>query len=122
MNKRNRDLNTDSWQDPWNTEFYETGSTRPPKNRRGMFALVLVGGIVLGSILTAFGGINLQLLREWGKTDKDHTLPVSLYTGETAFQKRQHIKVAGQTARQITLAQKDIEYHLFNQFRHPFLR
>ena len=83
MNKRNRDLNTDSWQDPWNTEFYETGSTRPPKNRRGMFALVLVGGIVLGSILTAFGGINLQLLREWGKTDKDHTLPVSLYTGET---------------------------------------
>ena len=83
MDKRNRDLNTDSWQDPWNTEFYETGSIRPPKNRRGMFALVLVGGIVLGSILTAFGGINLQLLREWGKSDKDHTLPVSLYTGET---------------------------------------
>lgn len=83
MDKRNRDLNTDSWQDPWNTEFYETGSIRPPKNRRGMFALVLVGGIVLGSILTAFGGINLRLLREWGKSDKDHTLPVSLYTGET---------------------------------------
>ena len=83
MDKQNRDLNTDSWQDPWNTEFYETGSTRPPKNHRGMIALVLVGGIVLGSILTAFGGINLQLLREWGKNDKDHTLPVSLYTGET---------------------------------------
>ena len=83
MDKRNRDLNTDSWQDPWNTEFYETGSTRPPKNRRGMFALVLVGGIVLGSVLTAFGGINMRLLQEWGKSDKEQTLPVSLYTGET---------------------------------------
>ena len=83
MDKRNRDLNTDSWQDPWNTEFYETGSTRPPKNRRGIFALVLVGGIVLGSVLTASGGINMRLLQEWGKSDKEQTLPVSLYTGET---------------------------------------
>ena len=50
-------MNRDSWQDPWDTEFFETGSTRPPKKRRGLFALVLVCGIILGSILTAFGGI-----------------------------------------------------------------
>ena len=83
MDKQNHDLNRDGWQDPWNTDFYETGSTRPPKKHRGMFALVLVGGIILGSILTAFGGINLQLIRQWQESGKDNTLPVSLYTGET---------------------------------------
>lgn len=83
MDKRNHNTNKDSWMDPWNTEFYETGSTRPPKKHRGVLALVLVGGIVLGSILTAFGGINLQLIRQWGQTDKENTLPLSLHTGET---------------------------------------
>ena len=64
-------------------DSYETGSTRPPKKHRGMFALVLVGGIVLGSILTAFGGINFRLLQQWNRRDKENNLPVSLYTGET---------------------------------------
>ena len=64
MDKRKNNTNNDSWQDPWNADFYETGSTRPPKKHRGVFALVLVGGIILGSVLTALGGINLQLLRE----------------------------------------------------------
>ena len=84
MENRNHDKNKDSWLDPWDTDFFETGSTRPPKNRRGFFALVLVGGIILGSILTAFGGINLQFLDRWGSADKDSTLPVSLHTGNTA--------------------------------------
>ena len=82
MDKRNRDLNTDSWQDPWNADFYETGSTRPPKKHRGVFALVLVGGIILGSVLTALGGINLQLLQEWNRREKETELPASLYVGE----------------------------------------
>ena len=84
MENQNHDKNKDSWQDPWDTDFFETGSTRPPKNRRGFFALVLVAGIILGSILTAFGGINLQFLNRWGSADKDSTLPVSLHAGNTA--------------------------------------
>ena len=83
MEKQNRDTNRDSWLDPWDTEFFETGSTRPPKNRRGIFALVLVGGIIVGSILTAFGGINLKLLRQWSGANTDNTLPVSLHAGNT---------------------------------------
>ena len=59
MDKRNRDLNTDSWQDPWNADFYETGSTRPPKKHRGLFALVLVGGIIL--VMMA-AGFDLQIM------------------------------------------------------------
>ena len=84
MENQNHDKNKDSWLDPWDTDFFETGSTRPPKNRRGFFALVLVGGIILGSILTAFGGIDLQFLNRWGSADKDSTLPVSLHAGNTA--------------------------------------
>ena len=84
MENQNHDKNKDSWLDPWDTDFFETGSTRPPKNRRGFFALVLVAGIILGSILTAFGGINLQFLNRWGSADKDSTLPVSLHAGNTA--------------------------------------
>ena len=83
MDKRKNNTNNDSWQDPWNADFYETGSTRPPKKHRGVFALVLVGGIILGSVLTALGGINLQLLREWNRREKETELPASLYAGET---------------------------------------
>ena len=81
MDKRNRDLNTDSWQDPWNADFYETGSTRPPKKHRGLLALVLVAGIILGSVLTAFGGINFKKLTEWNRENQENTLPLSLHSG-----------------------------------------
>ena len=37
-------------QTDWNSQFepfYQTGSTRPPKNRNGLVAVVLVGVILL---------------------------------------------------------------------------
>ena len=83
MENQNHDKNKDSWLDPWDTDFFETGSTRPPKKHRGLFALVLVGGIILGSILTAFGGINLQRLKQWNSANKENTLPLSLHAGST---------------------------------------
>ena len=83
MENQNHDKTKDSWQDPWDTDFFETGSTRPPKKHRGLFALVLVGGIILGSILTAFGGINLQRLKQWNSANKENTLPLSLHAGST---------------------------------------
>ena len=82
MEKQNRNPNNDSWLDPWDTDFYETGSTHPPKKRRGLFALVLVAGIVLGSILTAFGGINLLRLAEFGAREEEPDLPASLQSGD----------------------------------------
>ena len=83
MDKQNHDMNRDVWQDPWNTDFYETGSTRPPKKRRGTLALVLVVGIILGSVLNLLGGIDLKTLGQWNQRDQDNTLPLSLYSGET---------------------------------------
>ena len=81
MDKRNHNMSNDSWQDPWDTEFYETGSTRPPKKHRGLFALVLVAGIIFGSVLTAFGGLGLLL--QWVSARQDNKLPVSLHAGST---------------------------------------
>ena len=83
MENKNHDHNRDIWQDPWETEFFETGYTRPPKNHRGLFTLALMGGIILGSILTAFGGINLQLIRNFSGSE-DNTLPASLHAGSDA--------------------------------------
>ena len=82
MEKHNRNPNNDSWLDPWDTDFYETGSTHPPKKRRGLFALVLVAGMVLGSILTAFGGINLLRLAEFSAREEEPDLPASLQSGD----------------------------------------
>ena len=31
MDERENNLNPDTYRDPWETDFYETGSTRPPK-------------------------------------------------------------------------------------------
>ena len=81
MDNQNYDLNHNSGRDPWDADFYETGSTRPPKNRRGLFALVLVAGIILGSVLTAFGGMSLLLQRD--TKQKENELPLSLHTGTT---------------------------------------
>ena len=82
MDIRDYDLNPDAGRDPWDTDFYETGCTRPPKSHRGLFALVLVSGILLGGILTALGGINARIVREWSGKENDDTLPVSLHAGE----------------------------------------
>ena len=32
--------------DPWNQDSYETGSTKPPKSRGGLIALLLIGNYV----------------------------------------------------------------------------
>ena len=83
MDERENNLNPDTYRDPWETDFYETGSTRPPKKHRGLFTLVLIAGIILGSILTAFGGINARIIQQWRDQDKEDDLPVSLQAGDT---------------------------------------
>ena len=85
MDKRDYQLNPDDGQDPWDRDFYETGSTRPPKSHRGLLALLLVGGILIGGILTAFGGINAEIIRQWREMSrKEETLPLALSAGNTA--------------------------------------
>ena len=82
MDDRDYELNQDSGRNPWDPDFYGTGSTCPPKSHRGLFALVLVSGILLGGILTALGGINARIVREWSENQEEDTLPVSLHAGD----------------------------------------
>lgn len=47
--------------DPWDRDSYETGSTCPPKNRRGIIALLLGAVIFLVGIVSALSLLNIRL-------------------------------------------------------------
>ena len=49
MEKRNNNM------DPWDPDYYETGSTKPPKSSGGMLALLLIGIILLSGVASAAG-------------------------------------------------------------------
>ena len=50
--------------EPWDQDFYETGSTRPPKSRGGLIALLLMAVIVLFGIVTVLGLLNIRLFAQ----------------------------------------------------------
>ena len=84
MDERDYQMNPDNGRDPWDRDSYETGSTRPPKSYRGLLALILVAGILIGGVLTALGGINVHLIQQWMQQEKEKdTMPLSLSAGET---------------------------------------
>lgn len=56
------------YNDPWDRDFYETGSTRPPKNRGGLIAVLLVLVILLSGISTALGLMNIRLFQQLEST------------------------------------------------------
>ena len=62
--------------DPWDRDSYETGSTRPPKNRGGLIALLLGAVIFLGGIASALGLLNIRLSLRFADTP-DRTLSFS---------------------------------------------
>jgi len=62
-------MNNNEWQtedhnEPWEQSYYQTGSTRPPKNRQGFLAVALVVVIFLGGILSVLGFLNIHLFRQ----------------------------------------------------------
>ena len=57
MKKRKEQL----YNDPWDRDIYETGSTRPPKNHGGIIAVLLIMVIVLGGLTTGLGLLNIRL-------------------------------------------------------------
>ena len=50
--------------EPWEQSFYQTGSTRPPKSRRGIFAVLLVVVIFFGGIISALSLMNIHLFQQ----------------------------------------------------------
>ena len=49
--------------EPWDQDFYGTGSTQPPKNHGSIIAGLLIAVIVLGGITTVLGIMNVRLFR-----------------------------------------------------------
>ena len=50
--------------EPWEQDSYETGSTKPPKNRGGLICVLLVSVVLLGGISSALGIMNVRLFRQ----------------------------------------------------------
>ena len=60
MDERNNNYHMD----PWDSDSYETGSTRPPKSHGGLIAVLLVLVIFLGGISSALGVLNIKLFHK----------------------------------------------------------
>ena len=58
-------------QEPWTQDSYATGSTQPPKTRRGLVTVLLVAVIFLGGIARALGILNLRLLGQLNDLNGD---------------------------------------------------
>ena len=59
MDERNRNIS-----DPWEQDSFRTGSTRPPKRRSGLVAVLLIAVILLCSISGALGILNIRLFSQ----------------------------------------------------------
>ena len=59
-------------------DYYETGSTRPPKSHGGLIAFLLILVIFLGGVSSALGLLNIQLLSQQTNAP-DPSSPVMLY-------------------------------------------
>ena len=57
--------------DPWERDSYETGSTKPPKSRGGLIALLLIAVIFLGGISSVLGIMNIKLFRQLKQNGDD---------------------------------------------------
>ena len=58
MNDRNNNV------EPWDRDSYETGSTRPPKSRGGIIAVLLMAVIVLLGVTTMMSLLNIRLFAQ----------------------------------------------------------
>lgn len=64
--------------------FYQTGDVRPPKSYRGTIALLLIAVIILGSLVSGLGLMNIHLFRQL-KAKDDSTAPVCFISGDTGI-------------------------------------
>lgn len=63
-------------------DTYRTGSTRPPKNKSGCIAILLVLVILLGGIVSLLGIVNVHLLRKLNGNHIDNTVPIAFSAPE----------------------------------------
>ena len=62
--------------DPWDDGVYRNGSTKPPKNRGGIIAVLLIAVILLCGIVSVLSFLNIRLFKQMDKNSVDGTLPI----------------------------------------------
>lgn len=80
-----KNRNEKHYTDPWERDYYGTGSTQPPKDRGGLIAILLVAVILLGGTCSALGVINLHLLRQLAQQEPMGTLNVFEATQDDSY-------------------------------------
>ena len=67
----NEKWTTEDRPEPLKENFYQTGSTQPPKSRQGLIAFLLVAVIFLGSIASVLSLLNIRLFKKLNSESPD---------------------------------------------------
>ena len=68
----------------WDDQYYGTGPTEPPKERRGVTALMLIVVIFLFGIITVLSILNIRLFQELKVKKQETEISISLPTAKSA--------------------------------------
>lgn len=68
--------NSDPQYEPWDQGVYRTGSTKPPKNRSGLIAVLLVLVILLCGVISVLGVMNIRLFRQVSSAQAQDSIPI----------------------------------------------
>ncbi len=66
---RKQKSETSEYTPNWDSGTYQTGSTTPPKEHRGLIALLMILVTFLGGLASALGLINIRLVQELAKAE-----------------------------------------------------
>ena len=62
--------------DPWDSGVYRNGSTKPPKNRGGIVAVLLIAVILLCGIVTVLSFLNIRLFKQMKQMPDTNSLSI----------------------------------------------
>ena len=69
--------NDDPIYEPWEQGEYRTGATKPPKNHRGLIAVLLTAVIILCGITSILGVMNIRLFQQVREPQPAQSLPIT---------------------------------------------
>ena len=102
--------------DLWQESMWQTGSIKPPKNRGGLIAVMLILIIFLCGIITVLGILNVKLFRELNIQEKND-LSISFSVMET--EATLPVQIAETTTYSPKRAGKTGIFRNFVHFVHP---
>ena len=79
----NRNYNDNEYEYDWDTRYYGTGPTEPPKERSGTMSLMLILIIFLFGIIAVLGILNIRLFQELKSRRQEPQLSISFTTEAT---------------------------------------